>query len=43
MTGINSKDVKESDALKKYITDEMKKVAKVAEQGILKYKRSIEL
>lgn len=43
MAGIDSKDIKESDALKGYLVDEMKKVAKVAEQGITKFKRSITL
>lgn len=41
MVGITSKDLRESDKLREMITKEMKKVAKVAEENIIKYKRSI--
>jgi hypothetical protein len=41
MAGITSKDLRESDGLKKVISEEMKKVAEIAEKGIVKFKRSI--
>ena len=41
MAGITSKDLRNSEKLKEYITEEMQKVAEVAEKNIVKFKRSI--
>lgn len=41
MAGITSKDLRTSEALKNHITEEMQKVADVAEKNIVKFKRSI--
>ena len=41
MAGITSKDLRTSEKLKEYITEEMQKVANIAEKNILSFKRSI--
>jgi hypothetical protein len=41
MAGITSKDLRDSEALKNHITEEMQKVANLAEKNIVKFKRGI--
>lgn len=41
MAGITSKDLRNSDKLREMITEEMQKVADIAEKNIVKFKRSI--